>query len=76
MAAPGKPAASGGSKWGSFLSQAVGGLESRLDNILAEAADPGSQYARQQQQQQQQQATATVTTNGTLQPVKPSPGMF
>lgn len=73
MAAPGKPAASGGSKWGSFLSQAVGGLESRLDNMLAEAADPGSQYARQQQQQQQ--ATATVTTNGTLQPIRPSPGM-
>ncbi|KJZ79082.1 hypothetical protein HIM_01233 [Hirsutella minnesotensis 3608] len=32
MAAPGKS-----SKWGSFLSQAVAGVESRLDNMLAEA---------------------------------------
>lgn len=43
-------AAQGGakSKWGSFLSQAVANVESRLDNILAEDE-------QQQQQQQQQQ---------------------
>ncbi|XP_044718145.1 TATA element modulatory factor 1 TATA binding domain-containing protein [Hirsutella rhossiliensis] len=41
MAAPGKP-----SKWGSFLSQAVAGVESRLDNILAETDnDPRLQGA-------------------------------
>ena len=32
MAAPGK-----GSKWGSFLTSAVAGVESRLDNMLSEA---------------------------------------
>lgn len=35
MAAPGKPSAS---KWGSFLTSAVAGVESRLDNMLAEGA--------------------------------------
>lgn len=35
MAAPSKP----GSRWGSYLQQAVGGLESRLDNLLAEGQD-------------------------------------
>ena len=34
MAAPTKQASS--SRWGSFLQQAVAGVESRLDNILAE----------------------------------------
>lgn len=38
MAAPGKP-----SKWGSFLSQAVAGVESRLDNMLAEPDEAQSQ---------------------------------
>jgi hypothetical protein len=35
MAAPSKQT----SRWGSFLQQAVAGVESRLDNILAEGAD-------------------------------------
>lgn len=35
MAAPSKQT----SRWGSFLQQAVAGVESRLDNILAEDAD-------------------------------------
>ncbi|KAF7860855.1 hypothetical protein EAF04_008373 [Stromatinia cepivora] len=33
------PAKQSSSRWGSFLSQAVGGLESRLDNILAEGQE-------------------------------------
>ncbi|KAI9644487.1 hypothetical protein NHQ30_006508 [Ciborinia camelliae] len=33
------PAKQTSSRWGSFLSQAVGGLESRLDNILAEGQE-------------------------------------
>jgi len=40
MAAPTKQAAS--SRWGSFLQQAVAGVESRLDNILAEGDEAGS----------------------------------
>ncbi|KAI5462977.1 TATA element modulatory factor 1 TATA binding-domain-containing protein [Mariannaea sp. PMI_226] len=43
MAAPGKPT---GSRWGSFLSQAVAGVESRLDNMLTEGED-GDPLARQ-----------------------------
>lgn len=39
MAAPTK-----GSRWGSFLSQAVAGVEARLDNILAEE-DPASKQS-------------------------------
>lgn len=38
MSAPAKKA----SGWGSFLQQAVAGVESRLDNILAEGA-PGEE---------------------------------
>jgi hypothetical protein len=30
---------SGGSRWGSFLQQAVAGVESRLDTILAEGSE-------------------------------------
>ncbi len=40
MAAPTKQT----SRWGNFLQQAVAGVESRLDNILAEGAEePGPQ---------------------------------
>lgn len=38
MSAPGKQA----SRWGSLLQQAVAGVESRLDNILAESDDDRS----------------------------------
>lgn len=33
---------SGSSRWGSFLQQAVAGVESRLDNILGEVEDAPS----------------------------------
>ncbi|PQE24552.1 m repeat protein [Rutstroemia sp. NJR-2017a WRK4] len=41
------PAKQSSSRWGSFLQQAVAGVESRLDNILAEGQDapPGSKPA-------------------------------
>jgi len=39
MAAPGK----GSSRWGSFLTQAVAGMEARLDNILADEAEAAKQ---------------------------------
>ncbi|RDW66191.1 hypothetical protein BP6252_09826 [Coleophoma cylindrospora] len=39
MAAPSKQS----SRWGSFLQQAVAGVESRLDNMLAEADEAGAQ---------------------------------
>ncbi|OAQ98921.1 hypothetical protein LLEC1_01087 [Akanthomyces lecanii] len=45
MAAPNKSS----SRWGSFLSQAVAGVESRLDNILTEE-DGGSNASKTQQQ--------------------------
>ena len=45
MAAPGKQAM----RWGSFLSQAVAGVESRLDNMLGDEA----------------QGTATAADSGT-----------
>jgi hypothetical protein len=38
MAAPSKQT----SRWGSFLQQAVAGVESRLDNILAEDEAPAA----------------------------------
>jgi hypothetical protein len=38
MAAPGKQS----SRWGSFLQQAVAGVESRLDTILAEGDEDRS----------------------------------
>lgn len=43
MSAPQKQ----GSKWGTFLSQAVAGVESRLDNLLADGIEePGATPAR------------------------------
>lgn len=69
MAAPTKQAPS--SRWGSFLQQAVAGVESRLDNILAEGEGD--------------KATGTTTNtpnnrlpaknNGTLTPAKVESGM-
>jgi hypothetical protein len=38
MAAPTKQS----SRWGAFLQQAVAGVESRLDNILAEGPEEGN----------------------------------
>lgn len=70
MAAPAKQASS--SRWGSFLQQAVAGVESRLDNILAEGE--GDKAA----------GTNTSTTtnrspaknNGTITPAKVESGMY
>lgn len=42
MAAPAKQ----NSRWGSFLQQAVAGVESRLDTILAEGGDDVSKPAK------------------------------
>ncbi|CAI6100005.1 unnamed protein product [Clonostachys chloroleuca] len=62
MATPGKPAPNAGpsSRWGSFLSQAVAGVESRLDNMLSEE---DSKKLQQQQQQagKQPQAQAPMS---------------
>ncbi|CZT04947.1 related to transcription factor TMF [Rhynchosporium agropyri] len=44
MAAPAKQT----SRWGNFLSQAVAGVESRLDNILAEGVEEQAQIQAQQ----------------------------
>ena len=59
MAAPGKH-----SKWGSFLSQAVAGVESRLDNILADADDD---------QQQPRQATTVNAAPAASNKTAPQP---
>jgi TATA element modulatory factor len=37
MATPGK------SRWGSLLSQAVAGIEARLDDVLADKEEPGKE---------------------------------
>ncbi|KAF6803920.1 M protein repeat protein [Colletotrichum sojae] len=66
MAAPAKS-----SRWGSFLQQAVAGVEARLDNILAEGENGLSQQAQTplpatttaKEQQQQQNATPSSSTS-------------
>ncbi|KAF4123321.1 TATA element modulatory factor 1 DNA binding [Geosmithia morbida] len=71
MAAPGKPSAS---RWGSFLTSAVAGVESRLDNMLSEGAagaddddgdgwtsSPAPKKKPQPQPQPQSQAPMTAT---------------
>lgn len=57
-------AAQGGakSKWGSFLSQAVANVESRLDTMLAE--------------EEQQAAKQNASSTPPAQPPKPSTGRF
>lgn len=55
------PAKQTSSRWGSFLSQAVGGLESRLDNILAEG--------------QEGPVNRQPSTTGTAVAAKPEAGM-
>ncbi|KAH9883718.1 TATA element modulatory factor 1 TATA binding-domain-containing protein [Xylariomycetidae sp. FL2044] len=58
MSAPQKP-----SRWGSFLSQAVAGVEARLDNILAED-DP---------ERQQSSRSPPVASSATLPSIPPLP---
>lgn len=66
MSAPGKQASS---RWGSFLQQAVAGVESRLDTILAEddrsATPPPAAAAA---------ATTATTTTTTASPKVTSSG--
>lgn len=75
MAAPGK-----GSRWGSFLSQAVAGVESRLDNILTEGEEGQQQGPLQQGQQPQQQGAKQPPVAKSPAPqappttLKPAPG--
>lgn len=65
MAAPTKP-----SRWGSFLSQAVAGVEARLDNILADNED-----AAKGQKPSAPAATPSAPPAAPAAPAtKPSPG--
>ncbi|KAF7543384.1 hypothetical protein G7Z17_g10785 [Cylindrodendrum hubeiense] len=63
MAAPGKPSSS---RWGSFISQAVAGVESRLDNMLTE----GEEAERLRQLQASQKPVAA--TKPAPQPAQPA----
>ena len=65
MAAPGK-----GSRWGSFLSQAVAGVESRLDTILADEREE----AQQQGAKSQAAKPAQPGPQAAAAAAKPSPG--
>lgn len=75
MAAPGKQ-----SRWGSFLSQAVAGVESRLDNMLAEPEDARPQDSSATASPAGPASPAPMTTKQQpasqqlAVPAKPSPG--
>ena len=74
MAAPNKSS----SRWGSFLSQAVAGVESRLDNILTEE-DGGSNAPKTQQQpkpQPQMQAPTPASAVPAAAKASPSKAPF
>lgn len=60
--------AKGGTRWGSLLSQAVAGVEARLDTMLAET-DEATKQQQQQQEKQQAKPAAAATAN---QPAKTS----
>ncbi len=75
MAAPNKSS----SRWGSFLSQAVAGVESRLDNILADADEssaPASGPAAASKPKPPSQPPASSVANAVPPGIKPSPGEF
>jgi TATA element modulatory factor len=57
MAAPGKSS----TRWGSFLSNAVAGMESRLDNMLTEAEEQQLQEKEKEKERQQPQAQAPMS---------------
>jgi hypothetical protein len=69
MAAPSKQS----SRWGSFLSQAVAGVEARLDNILAESE--GDSAPQPKDNKTASPSTATPPASAPT-PVKQSPGML
>lgn len=73
MTTPGKP--TGGSRWGSFLSQAVAGVESRLDNMLTEGeeADRQRQIAYAKNLAAKQQAAAAAAANAQPPAATPKP---
>ncbi len=66
MSAPGKP-----SRWGSLLSQAVAGVEARLDNILADNDDVAPAKSPPLPK-----ASPTGSSPSATQSAKASPGMF
>ncbi|KEY67470.1 hypothetical protein S7711_02390 [Stachybotrys chartarum IBT 7711] len=82
MAAPGKPSSSSSassSRWGSFLSQAVAGVESRLDNMLGEAeeAAAAAQAQGQRKTASTPPAVAKPSTGKPLRgPVRNASGAF
>ncbi|KAJ6781042.1 hypothetical protein PWT90_04782 [Aphanocladium album] len=69
MAAPNKSS----SRWGSFLSQAVAGVESRLDNILAEEDSSSHAPATQQQPKPQPQMQAPTPASAVPAAAKATP---
>ncbi|KAH7326703.1 TATA element modulatory factor 1 TATA binding-domain-containing protein [Stachybotrys elegans] len=66
MAAPAKTPASS-NRWGSFLSQAVAGVESRLDNMLGDA-DDGTASAASSQGHSRKPSSSTPTPTSTPTP--------
>ncbi|XWW93218.1 hypothetical protein V2A60_001148 [Cordyceps javanica] len=69
MAAPNKST----SRWGSFLSQAVAGVESRLDNILSEEDGGNNAPATQQQPKPQSQMQAQTPASAVPAATKATP---
>ncbi|ATY61804.1 M repeat [Cordyceps militaris] len=69
MAAPSKSS----SRWGSFLSQAVAGVESRLDNILSEEDGGSAAPATQQQPKPQPQMQAPTPASAVPAATKATP---
>lgn len=69
MAAPNKSS----SRWGSFLSQAVAGVESRLDNILSEEETSNNAPGTHQQHKSQPQIKAPTQASAVLAAAKITP---
>ena len=67
MAAPAKQASS---RWGSFISQAVAGVEAKLDNILADDYDDGGAP------QNKESRPAAATPPPAPSPAKATPSMM
>lgn len=73
------PKGAGGSKWGSFFTQAVAGVEAQLDSMLTEAGEggPGTGRAppKKEAETPQRQGTPANTTTTAPKP-KTAPGGF
>ena len=61
MASPPVATKSSSSRWGSFLQQAVAGVESRLDTILADDDSPATRQPRGDTKIMEQQAKRDKT---------------